>query len=226
MVIAISRTIVLYLILIVGFRMLGKHQVGELEPAEFVLTLLLADIASVPMQDFGIPLLSGVIPIITLLCTSMILSVLCVKSLKIRNLLSGKSSIVIREGRPEQKEMRRTRMTLDELSEELRLQGYTSFKDIKYAILETNGQLSILPYAKVKPPGAEDLCVDVKEPELPVVIINDGRLLKTNLYNHGLNEEWLRKFLKERKINSIKDVFYLTVTKDLQTYLIRKELKS
>lgn len=225
MVIAISRTIILYLILIAGFRMLGKHQVGELEPAEFVLTLLLADIASVPMQDYGIPLLSGVVPIITLLCLSMILSVLCVKSLKIRKFLSGSSSILIRDGKPEQKEMRRTRMTLDELSEELRLQGYTSFEEIKYAILETNGQLSILPFAFSKPPSAKELNMEVKETDLPIVIINDGRLINQNLLSSGLDKKWLEKTLKKNNISSTKDVFYLTVNKNQQIYLIRKELK-
>ena len=134
MVIAVVRTIILYLIIIFGIRLLGKHQVGELEPAEFVLALIIADIASVPMQDYGIPLLMGIIPIVTLLCLSMILSLLTMKSLKLRALLSGVPSILIRDGKMDQKEMRRTRMTLDEVLEELRLQGYTDPSCIKYAI--------------------------------------------------------------------------------------------
>lgn len=224
MVIAVVRTIILYLIIIFGIRLLGKHQVGELEPAEFVLALIIADIASVPMQDYGIPLLMGIIPIVTLLCLSMILSLLTMKSLKLRALLSGVPSILIRDGKMDQKEMRRTRMTLDEVLEELRLQGYTDPSSIKYAILETNGQLSILPYADQKPPTAKELNVSVKDAGLPLVLINDGRLISDNLKRRGLDENWLHKRLAEYKVNSTKEVFLLTVDEQNQTYFIRKEL--
>lgn len=224
MIIAVTRTIILYFVIIVGFRLLGKHQVGELEPAEFVLTLLIADIASVPMQDFGIPLLMGIVPIITLLCLSMILSMLTVKSLKLRKLLSGSPSILIKNGQLQQKEMRRTRMTLDELLEELRLQGYTDLASVKYAILETNGQLSILPYAAVEPPAAKYMNVPVRDADLPMVLINDGRLLSENLKRRGLSESWLRERLAEQGVRSVREVFLLTVDEQDQTYFIRKEL--
>lgn len=224
MIIAVTRTIILYFVIIVGFRLLGKHQVGELEPAEFVLTLLIADIASVPMQDFGIPLLMGIVPIITLLCLSMILSMLTVKSLKLRKLLSGSPSILIKSGQLQQKEMRRTRMTLDELLEELRLQGYTDLASVKYAILETNGQLSILPYAAVEPPAAKYMNVPVRDADLPMVLINDGRLLSENLKRRGLSESWLRERLAEQGVRSVREVFLLTVDEQDQTYFIRKEL--
>lgn len=224
MVIAVARTVVLYLIIIVGFRLLGKHQVSELEPAELVLALIIADIASVPMQDFGIPLLTGIVPIITLLCLSMILSVLTMKSLKLRALLAGTPSILIRDGKLDQKEMRRNRMTLDEVMEELRLQGYTNLAGVKYAILETNGQLSILPYAAEKPPAAKALNVAVDDTDLPWVLINDGRLLSQNLKQRGLNESWLRERLEEQGVSSVREVFLLTVDGQNQTYFIRKEL--
>lgn len=225
MVIAVVRTVILYLLIIVGIRLLGKHQVGELEPAEFVLALIIADIASVPMQDYGIPLLMGIIPIITLLCLSMILSILTMKSLRIRALLTGVPSILIRNGIVDQREMRRTRMTLDEILEELRLQGYTELSDIQYAILETNGQLSVLPYSDRKPPTAKDLGVAVGDGSLPVVLINNGRLLSKNLKKRGLNEVWLHKRLTEHKLRSVKEVFLLTVDEQNQTYLIPKELR-
>lgn len=224
MVIAVVRTIILYLIIIFGIRLLGKHQVGELEPAEFVLALIIADIASVPMQDYGIPLLMGIIPIVTLLCLSMILSLLTMKSLKLRALLAGVPSILIRDGKMDQKEMRRTRMTLDEVLEELRLQGYTDPACVKYAILETNGQLSILPYADQKPPTAKDLGVCVPDAGLPLVLINDGRLISDNLRRRGLDENWLHKRLEEYQVSGVDKVFLLTVDEQNQTYFIRKEL--
>ena len=223
MVIAVVRSIVLYLIIVIGIRLLGKHQVSELEPAEFVLALIIADVASVPMQDYGIPLLMGVIPIVVLLCLSMILSVLTLKSLKLRALLAGVPSILIRNGTLDQKELRRTRMTLDEVLEELRLQGYTDLATVRYAILETNGQLSVLPYAQKKPPTAEDMGLPVNDPGLPLVIISDGRLISANLKRQGLNEVWLKKQLKQYGSPDVRDVFLLTVDEEKKTYFIAKE---
>ncbi|MCD8332305.1 MAG: DUF421 domain-containing protein [Oscillospiraceae bacterium] len=224
MVIAVVRTVILYLLIIFGIRLLGKHQVGELEPAEFVLALIIADIASVPMQDYGIPLLMGVIPIITLLCLSMILSMLSMKNLRLRALLTGVPSILVRNGKLDQREMRRTRMTVDEILEQLRLQGYTDLADVQYAILETNGQLSVLPYARRKPPAAEEMDVPVSDRGLPIVLINDGRLLSHNLKKSGLNETWLNKRLAEHKLHSVKQVYLMTVDEQNQTCLIPKEL--
>lgn len=225
MVIAVARSVILYLIIVIGIRLLGKHQVSELEPAEFVLALIIADVASVPMQDFGIPLLMGVIPIITLLCLSMILSILSMKSLKLRALLVGTPSILIKNGKLNQKEMRRNRMTLDEILEELRLQGYTELSSIKYAVLETNGQLSLLPYADQKPPTAKQLDIAVSDSGLPLVLINDGRLISANLRQRGLDEVWLKKRLAEHKVHNVRDVFLLTIDEENQLYFVRKELK-
>lgn len=223
MVIAVVRSILLYLIIVVGIRLLGKHQVSELEPAEFVLALIIADVASVPMQDYGIPLLMGVIPIITLLCLAMLLSVLSMKSLKMRALLTGVPSILIRNGKLDQKEMRRNRMTVDEILEELRLQGYTELSAIQYGILETNGQLSLLPRSQKRPATLEDLELNASNPGLPLVLINDGRLISANLKRRGLDLLWLERQLAERRVGSIREVFLLTVDEQDQIYFARKE---
>lgn len=225
MVIAVVRSIILYSVIVLGIRLLGKHQVSELEPAEFVLALIIADVAAVPMQDYGIPLLMGVIPIITLLCLAMVLSILSMKSLKLRALLTGVPSILIRNGKMDQKEMRRARMTVDEILEELRLQGYTDPSCIQYAVLETNGQLSLLPYAAQKPPTADDMDIPVSDAGLPLVLINDGRLISANLKRRGLDEAWLKKRLAEHKVNHVREVFLLTVDEQNQTYFVRKEQK-
>ena len=152
MVIAFLRTIILYLLIIAGVRLMGKRQVGELEPSELVLALIIADLAAVPMQDFGIPLLTGIIPILTLLCITMILSVLTMKSVRFRAIICGRPSIIVESGRLVQREMRRNRFTVDELMEELRMKGVTDLSKVKYAILETNGQISVLPYTSPPPP--------------------------------------------------------------------------
>ena len=181
MIIAFLRTIILYLLIIAGIRLMGKRQVGELEPSELVLSLIIADLASVPMQDYGIPLLTGILPILALLAMTMILSVLTMKSVRFRALMCGRPSIVIRDGLVDQREMARNRLTIDELLEELRAKGYTDPATVKYAILETNGQLSVLPYANQKPPTAQQLQVSAEESGLPLVVISDGRLLEHNL---------------------------------------------
>ncbi|MEG2455589.1 MAG: DUF421 domain-containing protein [Oscillospiraceae bacterium] len=225
MAIAFTRTIILYLFIIVGIRLMGKRQVGELEPSELVMALLIADLAAVPMQDFGIPLLSGIIPILTLLCLSTIFSVLSVKSLRFRALVCGKPTIVVDNGKLKQQEMRKTRFTLDELSEELRLQGVTDLTTVRYAILETSGQLTVLLNAEEKPLTAAQFGRVPKEPGLPVTLISDGKLLTKNLRSRGLDETWLSSQLARHHIRHIRDVFLLTVDQQNQVYCAEKEGK-
>lgn len=217
------RTIILYLLIIAGIRLMGKRQVGELEPSELVLSLIIADLASVPMQDFGIPLLTGIIPIITLLSLTMMLSVLTMKSVRFRALLCGRPSIIIREGKLDQKEMARNRLTVDELLEELRTKGYTDLAAVKYAILETNGQISVLPYAAQKPPTAQQLNLSPQDPGLPLVIISDGQLLQRNLALLGYSRSWLNDYLKQKGYSGFSRVFLLMADPSGGIYLIPKE---
>ena len=223
MTITLIRTVILYLLIIVGLRLLGKHQLGELEPSELVLALIIADLASVPMQDNGIPLLSGIIPIVVLLCLDLILSVAAMSSVKFRALICGRPSIVIEKGKLVQTALRKNRFTIDELMEELRCKGYTDLSQIKYAILETNGQLSVLPYANQKPPTARDLKVSVEEGGLPRVVVSDGRLLEQNLRALGHDRPWLNQQLTRRGCKDISKVFLLLVDETDAVYFAKKE---
>lgn len=223
MIIAFTRTVLLYLLIIVGIRLMGKRQVGELEPSELVLALIIADLAAVPMQDFGIPLLSGIIPILTLLSITMIISMLSMKSVKFRALLCGRPSIIVENGKLHQREMRKNRFTVDELMEELRMKGVTDISTVKYAILETNGQISVLPYADQKPPIAADLGVQTTEGGLPLVIINDGRVLEHNLSLRGYEENWLEKQLKNHGVKRPDQVYLLTADELGRIYFAAKE---
>ena len=185
---AFARTVILYFLIMTGLRLMGKRQIGELEPGELVLTMMISDLATVPMQDFGIPLLAGVIPILTLLALSMLLSQLSLSSLRFRRLACGAPSVLIREGVLQQEAMRKNRYTLDELLEELRSQGMTGVEEVKYAVLENSGQLSVLPWAGSRPPSARQLGLETEEDvTLPVVLVNDGRLLRRNLEAQGLD---------------------------------------
>ena len=226
MVIAFTRTIILYILIITGVRLMGKRQVGELEPSELVVSLLIADLAAVPMQDFGIPLLTGIIPIFTLLSLTMILSVLTMKNTRFRVLMCGKPSIVVRDGQLDQREMQRNRYTVDELFEELRMKGCTDLEQIKYAILETNGQLSVLPYAACQPPTAAQLEVKTQEGGLPVILISDGRLMEENLHLTGHDKHWLDKQLRKRSCPSPAHVFLMTVDEVGKVYLAPRQQHS
>lgn len=221
---AFLRTVILYFLIMVGLRLMGKRQIGELEPSELVLTMMLSDLATVPMQDFGIPLLSGVIPILTLLSLSMLLSQLSLCSVRFRRLLCGSPTVLIDHGRLRQDAMRKNRFTIDELLEELRGQGISDLNDVKFAILENSGQLSILPWPELQPPSARDLSVEVPDSvSLPVILVNDGRLITQNLEQCGKTMEWLKKQLQKQGLASYRDVFLLTIDGGGKIYCLPKE---
>ena len=204
------RTIVLYLVLIAVIRMMGKRQIGEMEPSEFVVTMLVANLASIPMQDGGIPLYSGLVPILTVLGVELILTALSMRSVKLRQLLCGKPVILIENGKILQKNLRSTRITLDELTELLRGKDVLRPDTVQYAILETNGNLSVFPFPEEKPATAKDAKITPAEQHLPYTLIADGYLYRENLRLSGKDERWLRKQLQKRKA-TINSTWLMTV---------------
>lgn len=218
------RTIILYFLIMAGLRLMGKRQIGQLEPAELVLTMMISDLATVPMQDIGIPLLSGVIPILTLLCISLLLSQLSLKSLTFRELICGHPSILIRDGVVQQSAMKKNRFTLNELLEQLRIQGISKIQDVKYAVLENSGQLSVLLRSSCQPPTAAQLDLKVQDDvTLPTILINDGRILSRGLSSCGKDLAWLQKELKARRFRSPSELFLMTIDEHGQIFCIRKE---
>lgn len=209
---AFVRTVLLYFILMIGLRAMGKRQIGELEPIELVLTLLISDLAAVPMQDFGIPLLNGVVPIVTLLSLSMMLSWCSLHSIRIRRLICGNPTTLVKDGILQQQAMRRNRFTLDELLEELRAQGITDLTTVKFAVLETNGKLSVLLYPDSQPITPRQLGKAVRDDVfLPSVLINDGRVLENALADRGLDMAWLTRQIGEHGFRDTRDVLLLTI---------------
>jgi uncharacterized membrane protein YcaP (DUF421 family) len=208
---AFFRTIILYLLLIVGLRLTGKRQIGELEPIELVLTMLLSDLASVPMQDFDSPLINGVVPILTLLALTTLLSYISFRSGRFRSLICGEPAIVVRYGKLQQRAMRHNRMTVDELMEELRGQGVTDLKDVQCAVLETSGQVSVLLRSQAQPVTPRQLSLNVTEQLLPVLLINDGRLLRDNMKKMDVDDAWLRQQLKREHLTDPSQVFLLSL---------------
>ena len=218
------RTLIVYTALLVFLRLLGKRQLGEMELSEFIVASLIADLASNPLQDIGMPLLNGLIPIVTLFCCELMISALTLRSIRLRALLFGKPSLLIDHGRIVQKEMGRNRFTLDELMQELRSLGVRDIAAVEYAFLETNGKLSVLQYASQSPPSADDLQVSVVNCGFPRILISDGRLIRENLRKSGFEEKWLMKQIKPYGGN-IADIFLMTVDDASRVYCVQKEKK-
>ena len=222
MLISFIRTVILYSILILVIRLMGKRQLGEMEPMEFVVTMLLANLAAVPMQETGIPLLAGLIPILVVLSMELLLSVLVYHSVRARRLLCGKPVILMENGRLLQENMKKTRITPDELTEFLRMEGVADLASVKYAILETSGQMSVLPYEKFKPASAKDAGVKVEDAQLPVTVISDGHVMTENLPKLGKPRVWVDTVLRDYNC-AAGDVYLLTCEPGGKLYFCRKE---
>ena len=225
MILSYFRTIVLYLVLIFVIRMMGKRQIGQMEASEFVVTMLVANLAAIPMQDSGIPLYSGLVPILTVLAVELCLSCLIMKSVFLRRFFCGKPVILIEGGKIIQENLRRTRVTLDELTGHLREKDVLDIRSVQYAILETNGNLSVFPFPKDRPPSAKEAGIEAKPQALPVTIIEDGYLSKANLSLAGKDIPWLQSVLARNQATR-EETFLLTVDKQNHIVFIRKEGKS
>lgn len=210
MILSYFRTVILYLVLILVIRLMGKRQIGQMEPSEFVVTMLVANLASIPMQDGAIPLYSGLVPILTVLGAELTLSYLSLKSIAIRKLLCGKPVILVENGNILQGNLRKTGVTLDELTGHLREQGILEPETVQYAILETNGNLSVFPYPKYAPATAKDAGVEAQKQYIPLTIISDGYLSKENLQKAGKDIAWVNRVLKDRNATQ-KTTWLLTV---------------
>ena len=222
MVLSYVRTILLYLVLIAVVRLMGKRQIGQMEPSEFVVTMLVANLAAIPMQDGGIPLFSGFVPIVTVLGVELVLSALSMKSVRVRKLLCGKPVILIENGNILQQNLKKTRITLDELTGHLREKDVLSLQTVQYAILETNGNLSVFPYPKEKPASAKEAGVQVKKQSLPITVISDGVLLEKNLQKAKKDGSWMQKQLRQRDA-TVEQTWLLTVDGEDNVEFYRKE---
>lgn len=205
------RTAILYFIVIISMRLMGKKQIGELQPFELAVTIMISELASFPMEDTRIPIIDSVISIITLLLIQIILSVLELKNEKIRLVLNGKPSILIKNGEIDIMELKRQKFNINDLMEELRLQGFYNLDDIYYAILETSGQLSIIPRTNLTWATKEDVKAKFQQDTLPVTLILDGRINHNNLKIINKDENWLIEKLKKLNVSSPKDIFIAVI---------------
>lgn len=219
----IYRTIIMFAIIIVSMRLMGKRQIGELELNELVVAVMISELATIPITDESKNLLDGVIPVVTLLLCELIVTFIAMKSVKFRSILSGNPSIILKNGQVNQREMKKNRFTMDELIESLRTKDITDISTVRYAILETDGTLSTILFKQHSPATHNAMGVEAEDNGLPMLLINDGRILKNNLKLRGLDENWLKKELQNRKISSPKDVFLLSVDDCGNIYFAPKE---
>ena len=224
MAIIIIRTLVVYFALVISMRLMGKRQLSELELPELAIAVLIADLAAHPLQDIGIPLMNGLLPIVVLSCCEIIISGATLRHAGLRTLLFGRPCFLIRRGVIDQKEMRRCRLNLEELCEELRTQSITDVAHVEYAVLETDGTLSVILFPEFRPATARDLGLAPQDTGYPVIIINDGKLMRENLRLAGRDEAWLRRELKKRGASGPGDVYLLLLDNAGGVYYAAKEV--
>lgn len=220
----IWRTVLFHAILIVTVRLLGKRQIGEMEPSEFVVTMLLANLATIPMEEPDRSILHGIVPIGLVIAAEMLMALLMFRSIRVRRLLCGKPVILIENGRILEKNLRQTHVNLDELTMHLREQEIFDLSEVKFAILETNGQFSTLLYAKDRPASAKDAGIKASETELPVTLISDGNLMQDNLKIAKRDAAWVTKELQKRNCK-LTEVLLMTLDSAGKVYFVKKRGK-
>lgn len=225
MVVVLVRTIFVYIALILMMRLMGKRQIGELEISELITTLLLSEVASLPITNHDIPIMFAIIPIITIVTIEIVGSVLLIKFPRLKNLLSVRPNVLIKKGHLQVKELRRIRMSTDELISSLRQNGITSLDEVLYAIVEENGKISVIPKAKNRPLTPEDLNQSPKEKGISHILISDGHIDKNGLQSVGLTEENLRRYLG-RQNKAPHDIFLMLADDSDKYTIILKETRT
>ena len=218
MFIVFLRVLIIYITVLVFLRLMGKRQIGEMQPYEVVITLIIADLATLPMSDTNIPLLNGILPLAILVLIHYVLTLLTRKSIKIRRIMSGKPIVVISPKGIEYQALKDLNMCIDDLLEMIRQANYYSFDQILYAIIETNGKLSVIPTSENAPATAKDVGVSNPPAEPPHIVVSDGKLIKNELKATILDNKTFNKLLQTLKIQSIKNLLILSVDNNGKVY--------
>lgn len=222
MLISVIRTLILYAFIIVAIRLMGKRQISDMQPSELVVTLVVSDIASLPMQNTSQPLLSGVIPVMVLVALEILTSVIMMKSRRFRRLVCGNPVVVIEDGKLLQGQLRRLRMTTEDLFAQLRQQNIFSLADVQYCIVETNGMVSVLEKPQHRIPDADEMGVAIEDNKLETVVISDGKLLRDGMELCQTDSEQVKRLLEESGVRA-EEVFLMTLDGKGNYQIVRKE---
>ncbi len=213
------RTLIVYLVVIISLRIMGKRQLGELQPSDLVITILISNVATISLEDTELPLLHGIMPILELVLFEMIISWISLHSVKVRRWVSGSPKIIIHNGEIDQKVLHDLRFTLDDLMTTLRTNGIFSPEEVQFAIVETNGTVSILQKPEYQTATKKDVSAVQPCTDPPEIVIADGELREKTLHALGLDRQWIDEILKAESLN-IRDIFLLTADSAKQYYLV------
>jgi len=216
-------SIIIYAGLVLLMRLMGKRQLGDLELSELIVTILISEIAAHPILDENTSLAAVFVPAVTLMALEYLLSIVAVKSVRLRGILAGKPSLLVVRGRIDQAQMRKNRITPDELAEALRADGILDLRDVQYAVLETSGKINVFPTPQKEPVTAGQMGVDSPDPGWSVIVINNGRVLADNLRLLGRDENWLTKQLHNNGLSSPQEVYMMTADSQDGIFLAPRE---
>lgn len=221
--VSMIRTVLLYALILAMMRLMGKRQISQLQTSELVATLLLSELAVQPIQNISEPLLDGIAPMLVLVVFEIVLALLMLKSDKFRQLLCGKPIIVIEKGKVQQKAMRRLRMTTEDLSEHLRQKGAFSLDEVEYALIETNGMMSVMKKTEYEPLTPEVASIEVLQKTIEVIVVTDGFVSENSLHVCGQTEQWALEKIKNHHL-TLKEVFIMTADADGNYRIIKREI--
>ena len=224
MFIAVIRTVILYVFVILAIRLMGKRQISDMQPSELVVTMMISDIASLPMQNTAQPLLSGVVPVLVLVSLELTVSAVMLKSRLFRKLISGSPVVVIEDGRLLQRQLKRLRLTTDELCAQLRQQNVFSLQDVQYCIVETNGVLSVLEKPSKRVPNAEESGIVIPDNKMEAVVVSDGAWVESSLRLCGCTRQEVDNILQKKQIK-LNEIFLMTMDGNGVCQIIRRENK-
>lgn len=205
------RTIILYILVVIAVRIMGKAELSELQPYELVVIIMIAELASLPMEAVEMPFINGVVAISTLVFLQVVISFITLKSEKARALICGKPTILIQNGSIVEKELKKLRISMNDLIEQLRIKNFPNIDDVEFAILETNGDLSVIPKASKRPLTPSDMKIKVTKEDLPISLIIDGKINQENLSAASLNFNWLYNELRKQNVDDIHKILYASV---------------
>lgn len=222
MLITFIRAIILYVVVLITMRLMGKREIGQLQPFELAISIMIADLASVPMSELGIPITNGIIPILALLVIYMFISILNMKSVNFRKVMSGKPSLLIYRGKIDEKVLKKESITINELQERLRVDNIFNLGDVEYAILETNGELTVIQKPEKRALTPQDLNINPDYEGIPYDLVVEGVVMHENLNSIGKNEIWLKKQLKQFD-TTIENTLVATIDGKGQFFCQKKE---
>lgn len=225
MTVVFIRAVILYCVLIFSVRLMGKRQIGELQPSELAITILISNIATLPVEDLSIPLVTGLLPVLTLVCLDVLMSWLTMKSKKMRSVISGEPVVIVSDGKIDQQKLYNLRFTTDDFMEAIRSQGIFDAEQVQFAVVETTGKVSIYPKFKNRPVTNEDMQIKNTSSDPPAVVVQDGVIVYSSLKRLGLGEDWLKKILSENSVD-VTDIFIMTAETAGKYRIIKKELST